>query len=145
MISKHISYKEATYSLTAIRNGIDNKPSMTELINMGLLAKEIFEPLRSYMSKPIKVNSFFRCEKLNKVVGGSSTSHHVKGQAIDIDLDNENWIMFDFIKNNLKFTQLIWEFGTDSEPSWIHISYDKNNLKNQVLRSVKVKGKTVYV
>lgn len=145
MISKHISYKEATNSLTAIRKGIKNEPGLQETINMKLLAEKIFEPLRRYMSKPIRVNSFYRSVKLNKAVGGSATSHHCTGHAIDIDLDGENWIMFDYIKNNLNFTQLIWEYGNDQEPDWIHISYDKNNLKGEILRAIKNGSKTHYI
>lgn len=143
-ISKHISYNEATFSTTATRKGISNTPSSEQLRAMKLVAEKCFEPLRKYMSKPIKINSFFRSEKLNKAVGGSTTSSHCKGQAIDISLHGENWIMFDFIRTNLKFSQLIWEFGNDSEPDWIHISYDEKNLKNQVLRAVRSGRSTIY-
>ena len=86
MISKHISYKEGAYSNTATRKGIDNTPNDEQLENMKLVADKVFEPLRKWVSGPIKINSFFRCPELNKAIGGSSKSQHCKGQAIDIDL-----------------------------------------------------------
>ena len=85
MISKHISNKEGVYSNTAIRRGIDNTPGEYELQNMELLAKNVFEPLREYVGKPIKINSFYRSVELNKAIGGSSKSQHCEGRAIDID------------------------------------------------------------
>ena len=85
MISKHISYKEGVYSITSIRKGIDNTPNDDQLNSMELIAENIFEPLRKYVSGPIKINNFFRCPELNKAIGGSSKSQHCKGQAIDID------------------------------------------------------------
>ena len=85
MISKHISYKEGVYSNTATRRGIENTPNDDQLNNMVKVAEEIFEPLRVYVGGPIKVNSFFRCLELNTAIGGSRTSQHMKGQAIDLD------------------------------------------------------------
>ena len=145
MISKHISYKEATFSNTAVRKGIDNTPNADQLANMKLLAEMVFEPLRIWYGKPIKISSFFRSKALNKAVGGSFTSQHVTGQAIDIDRDLDNKRLFDYICTKLKFTQLIWEFGNDENPDWIHISYDKNNLKGEILRAIKNGQKTHYI
>ena len=126
MISKHISYKEATYSRTATRLGIENKPDEDQLKNMKLIAEEIFEPLRMWVGGPIKVNSFFRSPDLNKAIGGSTKSQHCKGQAIDID-DTfgkaTNAEMYHWIKDNLDFDQMIWEFGDDDNPAWVHVSY----------------------
>lgn len=143
-ISKHISYKEATFSATAIRYGIKNDPNSEELKAMKLIAEKVFEPIREHFGVPIAINSFFRCLPLNKKVGGSSSSQHVKGEAIDIDdtlggVNNKQ--MFEWIKNNLKYTQLINEFNY----TWVHIGYNPNNLKMQVLDAKKVGGKTVYV
>ena len=84
-ISKHISYREGTFSVTAKRLGLENEPNEKQLENMKLLAEKIFEPLRQYVGKPIKINSFFRSPELNRAIGGSSKSQHCKGQAIDID------------------------------------------------------------
>jgi uncharacterized protein YcbK (DUF882 family) len=110
MISRHISDKEAVRSNTATRRGIKNVPNDKQLYNMKMIARQIFEPLRSYVGGPIKINSFFRCEELNTAIGGSSKSQHCKGQAIDIDDTfgrSSNAEMYEFIKNNLNFDQLI--------------------------------------
>ena len=148
MISEHISYKEGTNSITAIRRGIDNVPNDEQLDNMELIAEKVFEPLRKYVGGPIKINSFFRSVKLNKAIGGSNKSQHCKGQAIDID-DTfgvvANSDMYNYIKNNLDFDQMIWEFGDDEEPNWVHVSYvSKEDNRNRCLRASKNNGKTVY-
>ena len=134
-ISKHISFDEATKSITAIRRGIFNKPSEEVLANMKLVAEKCFEPLREWYGKPITINSFYRSKALNTAVGGSSTSDHVKGMAIDLDTPNnaENLKLFNWLKDNVEFTQLIFEYGDESGPDWVHISYNPANLKNQVL------------
>ena len=148
MISKHISYKEGVYSTTALRRGIENTPNEEQLKNMETLAKEIFEPLRIYVGGPIKINSFFRSADLNKAIGGSTTSQHCKGQAMDID-DTfgkaTNAEMYHFIKEHLDFDQMIWEFGDDDNPNWVHVSYvspEKN--RNRCLKAYKEKRKTKY-
>ena len=149
MISKHISDKEGVYSNTAIRRGIDNKPNEDQLKCMELLANEVFEPLRNYVAKPIKINSFFRSPDLNTAIGGSKTSQHCKGQAIDID-DTfghmSNAQMYHWIKDNLDFDQMIWEFGDDDNPNWVHVSYvSKEKNRNRCLKAYKEKGKTKYM
>lgn len=147
-ISKHITYKEATRSVTALRLGIDNTPNDYELQNMELIAEKVFEPLRRAVNGPIKINSFFRCEELNKAIGGSSRSQHCQGRAIDID-DFYGYVsnsyMYYYIKDNLDFDQLIWEFGTDTEPDWVHISYvDGDSNRKRCLLAYKENGKTKY-
>jgi len=149
MISKHISYKEGVYSTTALRRGIDNTPNDEQLDNMELIAEKIFEPLREYVGGPIKINSFFRSAKLNTAIGGSKTSQHCKGQAMDID-DTfgkaTNAEMYHFIKENLDFDQMIWEFGDDDNPNWVHVSYvspEKNRKK--CLKAYKENGRTRYM
>ena len=148
-ISKHISYKEATRSTTALRLGIYNKPFEYELGNMKATAENIFEPLLLWVGGAIKVNSFFRSEKLNQAIGGSVSSQHCQGRAIDIDDVygyKTNAEMFNYIKNNLDFDNLIWEFGTDDNPDWIHVSYVSNDRnRGQVLRAIKENGKTKYL
>ena len=148
MISKHVSYKEGVYSMTATRRGIDNVPNDEQLSNMELIAEKIFEPLRKYVGGPIKINSFFRCPKLNKAIGGSKTSQHCKGLAMDIDDTFEvvaNSDMYNYIKNNLDFDQLIWEFGDDDNPNWLHVSYvSKEDNRNRCLRASKSGGTTLY-
>ena len=149
MISKHISYKEGVYSNTATRRGIENIPNDEQLKNMKLIAEKVFEPLRKWVSGPIKINSFFRCPDLNRAIGGSSKSQHCKGQAIDID-DTfgkvSNADMYAWIKNHLDFDQMIWEFGDDNNPDWVHISYvsEKEN-RNRCLKAYREDGKTKYM
>ena len=134
MISEHISYKEGVYSTTALRRGIDNTPNDEQLANMELIADEIFEPLRVHVGGPIKINSFFRSPELNTAIGGSKTSQHCKGQAMDIDDTYgkmTNAEMYHWIKDNLDFAQMIWEFGNDDNPNWVHVSYvspEKNRI-----------------
>ena len=145
MISKHISDKEGVYSNTAIRRGIVNTPNDKQLYNMKMVAKQIFEPLRSYVGGPIKINSFFRSPELNTAIGGSSSSQHCKGQAIDLD-DTfgrcTNAEMYEFIKNNLDFDQLIWEFGDEENPAWVHVSYvSEEKNRNRCLLAYKDENK----
>ena len=148
MISKHVSYKEGIRSNTATRLDIINEPNEEQLKNMKLLAEKVFEPLRKEVGGPIKVNSFFRCPELNKAIGGSKTSQHCHGQAIDIDDTfghKSNAEMYYFIKSELDFDQMIWEFGTDKNPDWVHVSYvspEKN--RNRCLKAYKENGRTKY-
>jgi hypothetical protein len=148
-ISKHISYKEATRSATALRLGIDNKPNEYELQNMEMVAKKVFEPLREAVDAHIKINSFYRCEKLNKAIGGSSKSQHCQGRAIDIDDiygHVSNAYMYYYIKDNLDFDQLIWEFGTNDSPDWVHVSYvDEDSNRKRCLKAIRENGKTKYI
>lgn len=147
-ISKHVSYKESVYSRTAQRRDIDNTPTDDHLATMKVTAEKIFEPLRDHVGGPIKINSFYRGPKLNKAIGGAKKSQHMAGQAMDIDdtLGNmSNADMFHWIKGNLNFDQLIWEFGTDKNPNWLHVSYvsDEEN-RNRCLEAYKSNGKTKY-
>ena len=149
MISEHISYKEGVYSITATRRGINNDPSNGQLANMELIAEKVFEPLRKWVGGPIKINSFFRSVKLNKAIGGSSKSQHCKGQAIDID-DTfgvvANSDMYNYIKNNLDFDQLIWEFGDDDNPNWVHVSYvSEEDNRNRCLTAYREQCKSKYM
>jgi hypothetical protein len=145
-ISEHISYNEATRSITALRNGIKNQPNGIQLSNMKLLAEKVFEPVRNHFKRPIKVESFFRCKKLNSLIGGSINSQHMKGEAIDIDDDYgglNNADMFYYIVDNLEFDQLIWEFGNNDSPAWVHVSYKVADNRNKISIAYK-KGKRTY-
>ena len=132
-ISKHISYKEAVGSNYAKQKGIKTKPNEEQVENMKLLAEEVFEPLREWVDAPIKVNSMFRSLELNTALKGSKTSSHMNGEAMDITSmgGKSNLEMFHYIKDNLCFDQLIWEFG--KEPKWLHVSFNKSNNRQQVL------------
>ena len=149
MISKHISYHEGTYSQTGVRRDLDNTPDDDQLKRMEEVAENLFEPLREWVGGPIKINSFFRGEPVNTAIGGSRKSQHMKGQAIDIDDTfghKTNAEMYHYIKDNLDFDQLIWEFGTDKNPNWLHISWVSHRPNRKKLTiAKKVNGKTKYI
>ena len=135
-ISKYISYEESVTSQTAIRKSIPNIPNDMQLVNMQLVGIRVFDVIREHFKTPLRVSSFFRSLLLNNAVGGSKTSQHVKGQAIDIQGNGKvsNKMIFDYIKDNLDFDQLIWEFGNDKNPSWVHVSYvSKEKNRKQIL------------
>jgi len=140
-ISEHVTYKEGVYSITALRLGLNNDPTKNHLTNMELLAEKVFEPLRKAVNGPIKINSFYRGGELNKAIGGSPNSQHCKGQAMDID-DNYGYMsnadMFEYIRKNLSFDQMIWEFGNSDNPDWVHVSYvNEENNRNRCLLAYK--------
>ena len=148
-LSKHVSYKEGVYSITALRLGLKNDPSKEHLKNMKLISEKVFEPLRMYVGSPIKINSFYRGPELNKAIGGSSKSQHCHGQAMDIDDTYggfSNSTMFNWIQDNLDFDQMIWEFGNEYNPDWVHVSYvspEKN--RNRCLKAYRENNKTKYM
>ena len=136
------------YSRTATRLSIKNNPNAEQMKNMDAIAEEVFEPLRIWVNGPIKINSFFRSPELNKAIGGSGKSQHCYGQAIDID-DTfgraTNAEMFEFIKKHLDFDQIIWEFGDEDNPDWVHVSYvSEEQNRNRCLQAYKENGKTKY-
>jgi len=144
-ISKHITLKEATYSATGEAKKIDNSPTEEHLANMKLLAEKVFEPVREWYGKPIKINSFYRSKALNTAIGGSQTSQHSKGEAMDIDTASDNKKLFDYIKDNLDFDQMIAEFPTNGVAAWVHVSYKASGNRKQMLVAKKVNGKTTYI
>ena len=147
-LSKNLTLDEATKSATAIKNGISNKPSGEHLSNLMAIAQNVFQPVRDHFGKPIAITSGYRSQALNDLIGGASGSQHSKGEALDLDADVfgglENYQLFHYIKDNLAFDQLIWEFGTDENPDWVHVSYKANNNRGEVLICVKQNGKTIY-
>jgi hypothetical protein len=146
-ISKHISWKEATHSNTAEKEGIKNNPNESQIQAMKKIAKEVFEPLRLWADESIRINSFFRSPELCKAIGSKKTSQHARGQAIDIDALGEktNADLFYYIKENLDFDQIIWEFGDDDNPDWVHVSYvSVNGNRKRALKAFKENGKTKY-
>lgn len=150
-LSEHLSLAEVTRSETAKRNGISNMPTEEHIANFKLLAEKVFEPIRNHFGKPIHISSGYRSAALNKKVKGASSSQHCKGEAIDIDMDGSahgitNKMVFDYIKDNLEFDQMIWEFGTDTNPDWVHVSYSSTGKqRKQILKAVKKGGATSYV
>lgn len=148
MISKHVTFEEATHSETADKLGIvNNNPNLSIIENMKLVAEKVFEPLREHFGIPIKVTSFFRGMPLNNAIHGSITSQHCSGQAMDLDADGTkitNKQIFDYIKDNLKFDQLIWEFGNSKNPDWVHVSFTDKKNRQQILVGKKENNQTKY-
>lgn len=162
-VSKYVSLKEVTHSNTAISRGIDNSPNESQLALIKECATNVFDPLREASGGPIKINSCFRSDALNKAIGGSKTSQHCVGlepsersYGAAFDIDDNYWVrglnqmnnteMGDYIRENLDFDQLIYEFPINGYPKWIHFSYrpDGKNRK-QVLIATKINGKTKYL
>jgi hypothetical protein len=149
-ISPNLNLAELTRSETGKRHGIDNTPTAEHLENFKILAERVFEPIRAHFGVPIFISSGYRSKALNDFIKGSSSSQHCKGQAIDIDMDGGNGevtnrMVFDFIKNKLDFDQLIWEFGTDFNPDWVHVSFMKSGNRKQKLKAIRTNGKTTYL
>lgn len=146
-ISEHISYREAVFSHVAIRYRVDNTPNLTQFTNMIKLAVNVFEPLRKGLgNRPVKISSFFRCKDLNDLIGGAAGSQHmaIRGAAMDIDNDGvpegpSNKEIFDYIDLYIEFDQLIWEYGTDENPDWVHVSYNEGKNRGQKLRCLNGK------
>lgn len=149
-LSQHLDLSEVTRSESAKRRGISNMPTQQHIANLKLLAENIFEPIRNHFKCPIIVSSGYRSKELNAAIGGSLTSQHCQGEAIDIDMDGTsngvtNKMVFDYIKDNLNFDQLIYEFGDKNNPDWVHVSYESSGKqRKQVLRAIRSAGKTVY-
>jgi hypothetical protein len=149
-ISEHLDLSELIRSESAKRNGISNMPTEAHIANLKILAEKIFEPIRNNFRCPIHVSSGYRSKELNAKVGGSTTSQHSSGEAIDLDMDGTpngvtNKMIFDYIYKNLDFDQLIWEFGTNENPDWVHVSYESTGKqRKQVLKAYKENGKTKY-
>ena len=157
-LSKNLVLAEVIISETAKRRGISNMPTEEHIENFKVLAEKIFQPVREHFKKPIYISSGYRSAALNKAIGGAHkvvngqyipSSQHCTGEAIDIDMDGTaitNAQVFKYIKDNLEFDQLIWEFGTDSNPDWVHVSYEsKGKQRKQILKAVKKGGATSYV
>jgi hypothetical protein len=147
-LSKNLSLAEVTRSESAKRNGISNMPTPEHIENFKLLAEKVFQPIREHFAVPIHISSGYRSAALNKAVKGSLSSQHCSGEAIDIDMDGTtitNAQVFNYIKDNLEFDQLIWEFGTDKNPDWVHVSYEsKGKQRKQILKAYKAGGATKY-
>jgi hypothetical protein len=149
-LSKYVSLAEVTRSDTAKRKGIDNSPTAEHLENLKVISEEVFDKIREYFGVPIFISSGYRSAALNKAIGGSATSDHNLGKALDLDQDGHgngvtNADVFNYIKSNLDFDQLIWEFGTDKNPDWVHVGYRKGANRKQILKAVREGGKTKYV
>ena len=146
-LSEHLSLSEVIRSESAKRYGLSNMPTPEHIANFKLLAEHIFESIREHFNVPIRISSGYRSKELNAKIGGSKSSQHCKGQAIDIDMDGTsitNRQIFDYIKDNLPFDQLIYEFGDDNNPNWVHVSYVPKG-RRQVLKAFKINNQTKYL
>jgi len=147
-LSKYTTLQEVIKSNTASVLQIQNIPNDEQIRNLKLLCIEVFDKVREHFGKPIGITSGFRSIELNNRIGGSKNSQHMEGKAIDIDGDLlggvSNKDIFEYIKNNCTFDQLIWEFGTENAPDWVHVSYNKGVNRKQILRAIKSNGKTIY-
>lgn len=150
-LSENLSLSEIIRSESAKRKGVSNMPTDEHIGNLKVLAEKIFQPIRENFRVPILISSGYRSKELNAAIGGSLTSQHCSGEAIDIDMDGTphgvtNLDIFNFIKDKLDFDQLIWEFGSDTNPDWVHVSYKvKGANRKQVLKAVKSGSKTTYI
>jgi hypothetical protein len=150
-ICKYLTIGEVIRSESAKRNGISNMPTAEHLENMKALGTNVFDKVREHIGKPIGLSSGYRSEALNNAIKGSSkTSQHCKGEAVDIDADiyggTTNKEIFDFIRLNLDFDQLIWEFGNYEQPDWVHVSYKRNGgNRKSILKAVRVNGEPKYL
>lgn len=150
-LSQHLDLSEVIRSETAKRRGISNMPTPEHIKNLKLIAERVFEPIRNHFGVPIYISSGYRSKALNEAVGGSKTSQHCSGEALDLDMDGSssgitNAHIFNFIKDNLQFDQLIWEFGTDQNPDWVHVSYESaGRQKKQMLKAIRSNGQTRYL
>jgi len=150
-LSKNLTLSEMLKSQTASRLGIENKPTEEHIENMKAFAENIFQPIRNHFGVPFGISSGYRSEALNKAIGGAyrvvngvyvATSQHCKGEAADLDRDHSNAPnnaeVFYYIKDNLRFDQLIWEFGTEENPNWVHVSYNTDGKqRGQILTAYK--------
>ncbi len=156
-LSENFTLKELTYTNPEIfkRFGLKNEPNEEVIVSLKNLVVNVLQPLRNHFKVPIIISSGYRSPEYNKVIGGAHGSQHTKGEAVDIDMDGminqlnikykivTNKEIFDYIIKNLPFDQIIWEFGTNQNPDWVHVSYNKENRKI-VTRAIRKNGKVQY-
>ena len=145
-LSTNFTLQEFTKSQTALRQGIDNTPDDEHLENAKELFENIVQQVRDNFGVTV-INSGYRGPALNEAVGGSATSQHCKGEAVDIECPGTpNYDVAKWIEENLEFDQLILEFYTPGIPDsgWVHVSYNAENNRKSVLTAMKENGKTIY-
>jgi len=145
-LSKNFTLQEMVHSYTAVKKGLLNEPNEAQIENLRILCENVLQPLRDALG-PIYISSGFRSVELNTAIGGSSSSQHcaLKGAASDIDMGKRNAEVFNYIKDHLVWDQMIWEFGDDENPSWVHVSYNEGHNRKQILKAIKQGGKTKYI
>lgn len=141
-LSKTLTLEEAIFSDTAVRKGIDNSPTAEHLENLKYLGLALDQIEAAFPD--LKYNSVYRSKKLNTAIGGSLTSFHSKGCAADLSCKDKAKL-FHWIKNNIPFTELIWEFGDNNQPAWVHFGIVKGREhEKEVLRAKSANKRTVY-
>jgi len=149
-LSENLSLDEVIKSNTAIRRGIDNTPSEEHLENLKYVAEKVFQPIREHFGVPIYISSGYRSPELNEAIGGSPRSFHSHGMALDLDQDGRNKgvsnsDVFYFIKDNLPFTELIWEFGDENNPNWVHVAIAPGREDEKKIKiAERINNKTTY-
>lgn len=147
-LTKNFTLSEMTKSDTALRLGLENEPDDQQLSALKVLCEKVLQPVRDHFQKGVKVNSALRTLPVNRAIGSSDNSHHVRGMAADIEIPGvANADLAQWIVDNLDFTQVILEFYTVGVPDsgWVHVSYVPEDLRKQVLTATKQNGKTVYL
>lgn len=149
-LSNHVSLAEFCHSDTAKRRGIDNTiKDPAHLASAKLLCEKVFEPIREHFGVPIHISSGYRSAALNRAVKGSASSQHCRAEAMDIDADRygkvTNKEIFDYIREHLEWDQMIWEFGNDLQPDWVHVSFKATGNRRQILKAIKEGASTEYV
>lgn len=147
-LTQNFSLAEMTKSDTALRLGLENEPDDQQLSALTTLCERVLQPVRDYYGMGVKVNSALRTLPVNRAIGSSDNSHHVRGMAADIEIPGvANAELAQWIVDNLEFTQVILEFYTPGIPDsgWVHVSYVPEDLRKQVLTATKQNGKTVYL
>jgi len=150
-LSKDLTLFEMIRSELAKRKGVSNEPTPEHIENMKVLAEKVFQPIRDHFGVPIYISSGYRSAALNKKIGGAKNSQHLTGEAMDIDMDGSgskvtNVEVFRYIRDNLSFDQLIWEFGNNVAPDWVHVSYNASGTnRRHVLKATKGTFGTKYV
>ena len=139
-LSKNFTLQE----LTRTNTGIPNIPNLEQISKLADLVTKILQPLRDLYGNPITVTSGYRSLAVNTKIGGASSSQHTKGEAADIK-GFDNALLFKLIKDNFLFDQLIWEFGNEKQPDWVHVSFKNGKNRKQILKAVKVGKSTKYL
>lgn len=147
-LSPHFTLAEFTRSDTATARRISNNPTDAHIDALKLLCVHVLEPVRAHFGKPVRINSGFRSAALNRSVGGSASSQHMKGEAADIEIAGvSNYDLARYIRDNLDFDQVILEFYTPGQSSsgWVHVSWRPEKRRKQSLTAARRAGRTVYL
>lgn len=143
MLSQFMSLEEAIRSATAERHGIENTPNDDQMANMIFVSNNIFDCIREFVQSQLTCSSFLRVPELNRILGSSDRSFHTFGAAIDLKRIGSSYTykqIFDFIRNELMFSELIWEFGTEDEPAWVHVAYLPGDERKMVKRAIRLES-----